>query len=206
MSKRRLRRCKTLWGKKTTQLSHHRRILLDSHSQTETRLPPHSCSHTEIFPGQTKKRQVFSSPLPSGSARSHPPTPGLQFPLLHTQIGEPELHRWLVGLPERRRKKADSQCQHFERAKPRIEEQTRSDLEKAKARDERLLFRSSSTREEKGRNQNYAGRTGYSQLPRYLTGWKRVTQANNRNNNNNNNYPLKSRSEFETSILRISSR
>jgi hypothetical protein len=109
-------------------------------------------------------------------------------------------------LPERRRKKADSQCQHFERAKPRIEEQTRSDLEKAKARDERLLFRSSSTREEKGRNQNYAGRTGYSQLPRYLTGWKRVTQANNRNNNNNNNYPLKSRSEFETSILRISSR
>jgi hypothetical protein len=104
-------------------------------------------------------------------------------------------------LPERRRKKADSQRQHFERAKPRIEEQTRSDLEKAKARDERLLFRSS-TREEKGRNQNYAGRTGYSQFPRYLTGWKRVTHANN----NNNNYPLKSRSEFETSIFRISSR
>ncbi len=191
-----------MWGIKTTQLSHHRRILLDSHSQTETRIPPHSSSHTEIFAGQTKKRQVFSSPLTCRSARSHPPPPGLQFPLLHTQIGEPELHRWLVGLPERRRKKADSQRQHFERAKPRIEEQTRSDLEKAKARDERLLFRSS-TREEKGRNQNNAGRTGYSQLPRYLTGWKRVTHANN---NNNNNYPLKSRSEFETSIFRIWSR
>jgi hypothetical protein len=71
----------------------------------EKRTPPKKTTTTTTNPYQTNLAQKSCKPLPSLPRR-------IQFPLLNTRIGERELHRWLVGFPERRRTPWDAAGRH----------------------------------------------------------------------------------------------
>jgi hypothetical protein len=81
---------------------------------TEKRTPPKKKQQQQqIRTKQTSHRRV-ANPFPSLPRR-------IQFPLLNTQIGERELHRWLVGFPERRRTPWDAAGRHCMREKRGID-------------------------------------------------------------------------------------
>lgn len=95
--------------------------------------PPKTTTTTKTTnPYQTNLAQKSCKPLPSLPRR-------IQFPLLITQIGERELHRWLVGSPERRRTPWDAAGRHCVREE--------EELTRQKPRDPQNES-SSSTREE----------------------------------------------------------